>query len=213
MKKPFLERSTIKWILAWFGVCCLFSIIVIASELTSFNFSRFRISWSPAYLEVDQWNNLVSEIEWLKNRLNTDLSNNQIPEHTVIIYNWSKCPDWWKIWKWHEDGRFLMPLQSEGSPYINDWSWSFVLVEDNLPAHSHYLISDGLWHQGIGQEESIALGNSNKVSDSDYNLAWSAWWAIVWKSSSTWKGTPVTFTPKYTRVLFCEKCELTGCGS
>lgn len=209
MKKPILEKWTVKWIFAWMAVCFIFWIMVFAGFYDSFKVETPKID-----LTKDAWNDMLRELDNLKGQVQRELNNSRIPAGTVMVFNLNKCPDWWKIWTspWENDdaNRFLLPLQVEW-PVQYWWTWGITINKENLPAHSHYIIWNAWGDWTVSNQSAIAISNTDQVWYQDYALKWTTAAATKWKTSEYWPWKPVTwYMPKYKRVLFCEKLPILG---
>lgn len=209
MKTPFLEKSTLKWILAWLATCWIFFLGVFAAEVISLD--SFKIVSPNRLLEQEKWNGLIWAMWGFVSAVNGDLRNAEIPAWTVIIFDWAGgCPSWWSQWNWWWEGKFLMPLQPGQTPKTYGGSSSFIITNENLPKHSHTIMYGGYDSQWLSATRSLAVKNVQDGTtnhwDSDYNLVWSEHAPTVGKTSEEW-GTskPISFTPEYVRVLFCIK--------
>lgn len=204
MKKFNVEKSTLKWIVIWFAVCCLSFIAVMAADLS---FSGFYSAQNGNKLTSQMWDNVLQKLESMKTEVFSDVQNYMIPSGTIIMYNWADCPnDKWEKWTVDWDVRFIAPLQAWESNFTTWWSWEIQILLENMPKHSHYVV----WGQGNGTLSSeMALSSRNFVGnnqwDDDYILAWVWGSAIMWKSSEVGSWKAIKYTPKYIKVLFCKK--------
>ena len=96
MKKFNVEKSTLKWIVIWFAVCCLSFIAVMAADLS---FSGFYSAQNGNKLTSQMWDNVLQKLESMKTEVFSDVQNYMIPSGTIIMYNWADCPnDKWEKW-------------------------------------------------------------------------------------------------------------------
>lgn len=202
MKKLNVEKSTLKWIVIWFAVCCLFFIAVMAAD-----FSGFYSSANGKKLTDWMWDGVLQQLEEIKAEVFSDVQDYMIPSGTIIMYNWSDCPnDKWEKWTVDWDVRFIAPLQAGESNFTMWWSWEIQILLENMPKHSHLVV----WGQGNATLSSdMALSSKNFVGnnqwDADYVLAWVSWPASKWKTNEVWSWKAIKYTPRYIKVLFCKK--------
>lgn len=203
MKKLNVEKSTLKWIVIWFAVCCLFFIAVMAAD-----FSGFYSSANGKKLTDWMWDGVLQQLEEIKAEVFSDVQDYMIPSGTIIMYNWSNCPnDKWERWYWDWGVSFITPLQAGEDNFTTWWSSEIQILLENMPKHSHYVV----WGQGSdGLDRDNALssknfwGSSNEW-DADYVLAWVSWQASKWKTNEVWSWKAIKYTPRYIKVLFCKK--------
>lgn len=203
MKKLNVEKSTLKWIVIWFAVCCFSFIAVMA---TDFSFSNFYSNNNGKKLSDQMWDGVLQKLESMKAEIFSDVQNYMIPSWTIIMHRWPDCPPKWKRWTVDWDVRFIAPLQAGEANFKTWWSWEIKILVENMPKHSHFVV----WGQGNWTLSStMALSSRNFVGsnqwDDDYILAWVWGAATMWKSSEVWEGKAINFTPRYIKVLFCEK--------
>lgn len=206
MKTSFLEKSTWKWIFAWLSVCWVFFLGAFASNLTSLD--NFLINQSPHLLTLNKWNWLIWSLSGSVSTMDALMDKYKVPAWAVMIFDWGgDCPDWWTRWVWAWE-RFIMPLQSWTSP-VSDWTKTFTIGAQNLPKHSHYILSAGEWNASVNAAKSLSERNfwGTNNWDFDYILKWSSSEPTYLKTSDVWSDhpEPITFMPEYQKVLFCKK--------
>jgi len=209
MKTSILEKSTWKWIVAWLATCFVFFLGVFAADFVSFD--NLKITDAPGLLTQGHWNGLVSGVQGFVSETTADFQKYAIPVGAVMIFDWGwDCPAWWtrRVWKWW---KLIKPLLSGEwtAPRDGWWSNTFTIQSKNLPKHSHAIISNVVWGDGLSAGTSLAVKNfeGSNVSDSDYILKWSSSAANVGKTSEVWEDhpEPITFIPEHQKVLFCMK--------
>jgi hypothetical protein len=197
------KKSTLKWILIWFVVCLLSWVIVFAAEL---NFSSYNAEKHGMMLNSSMWNWVLWMLDAMKTDILNDVKDYMVPSWTIIIFDWNTCPsDKWEKWTWYWE-RFLVPLQWWDTNWALWWSWEIAIGVENIPNHFHYVV---WWNWTDWLSSANALSRSNHIStniwDDDYTLAWSAWGALYWKTSSVGSWKAIKYMPPYVKVLFCRK--------
>jgi hypothetical protein len=204
MKKLNVEKSTLKWILIWISICCLFWLAVLAAD-----FSDFYSDKNGKKLTDRMWDGVLWQLSGMQAGFFSEAKDYKIPAWTIIMYNGDSCPDKWYRWAWGDwDDTFLItPLKAWERNFTTWWSWEIQILLENMPKHSHYVV----WGQGsAGLDQDNALssknfwGSSNEW-DADYVLAWVSWLASKWKTNEVWSWKAIKFTPSYIKVLFCVK--------
>ena len=211
MKTPIFEKSVWKWIFAWLATCWVFFLGAFAAD--SVPFKDLLIDKSPYLLTLDKWNSLVWGVQGFVSTVNANNQNYAIPAWAVMIYNWdpweawNPCPKWWVRWVW--DWEYLiMPSKEWTTPGVY-WEKDFTITAENLPKHSHYIVSKGWWNDGVNADNSLSEKNFWAINNwySDYTLDWSNDEPTLLKTSDVWEEhpKPITFMPKHQKVLFCIK--------
>ena len=205
MKKLNVEKSTLKWIVIWFAVCCFSFIAVMAAD---FSFSNFYSNNNGKKLSDQMWDGVLQKLESMKTEVFSDVQDYMIPSGTIIMYNWSNCPnDKWERWYWDWGVSFITPLQAGEANFTTWWSSEIQILLENLPKHSHYVVW-GYWNGTLDPEMVLSSKNYEWINnnwDADYSLAWALWKATMWKSSEVGSWKAIEYTPKYIKVLFCKK--------
>ena len=204
MKKPVFDKPIVKWAFAWFVVCCLFSLLSFAADLSIVSFQQYlKNSTDNSLLTMTDWNGVMTALEGFQSNVISEMHKYKIPVGTIIMFD-GACPaeDWWTEWTVWWD-RFIMPANGWWAGDIW-WETWFTLTVDQLPEHSHLMF----WGEGteyLSQASVIWVANSLKVWDNDYFLLWSSSSHAYWVTSKVWENKPVEFTPPYIKVTFCEK--------
>lgn len=205
MKNSFFEKSTWKWILAWLAVCWVFFLGAFAAE---FSLSGLKIELPNRLLQQAKWNGLIDAMWGFASSVNANLKDSTIPKWTVIIFDGDgDCPDWWKRWVWAWE--YLIMPSKNGTKPSPDWEDSFTITAQNLPKHSHFIVSEGWWNVSVNEAKSLSEKNFWGINNwyPDYILNWSSVEPNYLKTSDVWEEhpTPITFKPKHQKVLFCIK--------
>jgi len=205
MKTPIFEKSVWKWIFAWLATCWVFFLGVFAADFASFN--ELLIDKSPYLLTLDKWNSLIWGVQGFVSAVNANNQNYAIPAWAVMIFNWNSCPGWWERWVW--GGEYLIMPSKEWTALGVFWEKDFTITAENLPKHSHYIVSKGWWNDGVNEANSLSEKNFWGINNvySDYTLDWSNDEPTLLKTSDVWEEhpKPITFMPKHQKVLFCVK--------
>lgn len=211
MKKPFLEKSTLKWLLVWIATFWIFFLGVFAAEIS---FKDLKIVDPERVLTQSKWNDLIDGVTGFIAGVNSDYQKYAIPVWTVIIYSWepweawNPCPKWWTQWYWWWADKLLMPLQPGEWTTARSWgSGQIQITMQNMPKHSHYVLNGSYSTESVNANNSLSVTNVNTTNDwdKDYTLLWSSAPANVGKTSEEWLGEPITFIPAHQKVLFCIK--------
>lgn len=208
MKTPIVKKSTFKGILIWVAAFCLFSLAVFMTKAV--DLSEFKIIIPARELTQAKWNSLIWWIESLFDDYETKIKKMEIPNGTVIIYAWAGgCPTWWKQWWDWLDWRFLMPLQTSDGTSVKYWgSKTFKIKKENLPKHSHKIISIGQGSAWIAPNTYLAAKNfgTSNIGYADYHLQWASGEPTLGLTSEEWwTSKEIRFTPEYVKILFCVK--------
>ena len=208
MKTPIVKKSTFKGILIWVAAFCLFSLAVFMTKAV--DLSEFKIIIPARELTQAKWNSLIWWIESLFNDYETEIKKMEIPNGTVIIYAWAGgCPKWWEQWWDWLDWRFLMPLQTSDGTLVKYWgSKTFKIKKENLPKHSHKIISIGQGSAWIAPNTYLAAKNfgTSNIGYADYHLQWASGEPTLGLTSEEWwTSKEIRFTPEYVKILFCVK--------
>jgi len=185
------EKSTFKGIISWIFVCCLFWIVVFADR----NVKSFRDNWNTETLDYkltsDNWDNLLKEIDKLKNEMKTALNQPsiRIPTWTIFAFDWkSWCPTWWTLYS-GAGWRTLLWVINANQAMVTGWSTTATLKVENIPAHTHYL-KDTMFSEAFLEAYRNNFMRGEYMSDFwnkyTYKL-FSAWVRdIPWKYPAWW---------------------------
>ena len=204
--KLFLEKPTLKGLFAWFIVCCLFWLVVLADWSVS-----FRNTWGTDApninnkLSAETWNAVLEELDKLRADLSWALQDPSIaiPNWAIMAFDLQTwCPDWWEIYE-VASWRFLMWVNEANlkTVWLKGGSPTTRLKAGNIPPHNHFYkdtvysesyVEDGSETQFIRSNYITALKNGNyATSPIKIISAWTAdlpygSWVIEWTSTPYW---------------------------
>jgi len=216
--KNLLEKPTLKWIFAWFLVCCLFWVVTFADWNTLKSFRNTWWSDAPNMenkLSADTWNSVLAELDHLKAELKTELDDPalNIPSWAVMPFAWrSTCPEWWSYY-WSANGKFIMGTSENsadakkpiGSPTVW-WRSEVTLTINEMPSHDHllkFILMDDYWDDSSDRWSAVDWY-------SEMNPFWGNWWQMAWnkstiKTSPNWNWKAFSIMPPYVVLLYCIK--------
>lgn len=208
MKKPILEKSTIKWMVVWFLACFISWIVVFAAGSTWQPFTRFQENGQNPQLTQVAWNQVMAQLDELKTQVESEINNGKIPVGAVMIFDWP-CPAKWTAWGTDANAnKFILPK----TPSHGQATWGsgeIVISLDNLPEHTHTIIWNSQGAANLDANTALAVYKTNSEWwYQDYSLMWTSAAATLWKTSVAWKGKPIKwYMPEYIRVQFCKKTQ------
>ena len=159
------EKSTFKWIIAWFFVCFLFWVVVFADWT---NLKSFRNTWGSDApnienkLSAETWNSVLQELDQLKVALSWALNDPSIaiPKWAVMAFDLKTwCPTGWDPFTLAND-RFLMWTSTWSEVESIWWKSTSSLGVKNIPAHYHFY-KDTVYSESFSPTEANYYVNYN----------------------------------------------------
>ncbi len=161
-----MKKEIIKWII----ISISFSITTLITILTYASWINLSNVTSSDTLTATWWNNMISNINDLNNRVNNiNLNSSNIPTWAVMAFNWTTCPDWWNAadWSWDE----------KNTSWVNttlDLRWEFIRgwIKDRVWFESWRNL--GSWQMDEFKNHDHLSVNSTKKDVAVRNYA--DWW-------------------------------------
>ena len=178
------EKSTFKWIIAWFFVCLLFWVVVFADWT---NLKSFRNTWwsdAPNIenkLSAETWNSVLQELDQLKLALSWALNDPSIaiPKWAVMAFDLTTwCPTGWEPFTL-ANGKFLLWTLNASEVEKTWWSSTAQLQVKNLPSHYHY-------YKDTIYAESHPASHLNNYVSYNYSNASSVRVLAQWTNDVKW---------------------------
>lgn len=154
----------INWIKFGLGLLTIISIFwwVIYATYIWNDMSTFN-AWSWTILSSDTWNKMLTNINYLKQEVDTlkssSTSSNLVKE--IIVWNWTDSDKTKYVWLWNAVSSVLI----DGLDCTRDWSYNIIITQSLASNNNLY----------------VRLNNINYSN----NTLWSRWWLWHNVASST----------------------------
>lgn len=211
--------------ISWFA----FSITALSTFLAYWAFMNMTEVTSSDTLTATWWNNMISNINDLNNRVN---NQSNIPTWAVMAFNWTTCPDWWNVadWSWDEkntswintnlDLRWEFIRGLDSGRWIDIWrnlrSYQYSTSLRVTAMHWHWDEQNVAWAHiwlPFAYEDTISIitPSSAKIPYTPYNalpsqaydnyIAWTSVASAWYSNLNNW----ITFRPRNVALLYCVK--------